>query len=388
MFLTPKKLSNLYARNLFGNIIPFWEEYSIDKEYGGYLTSLDLSGKVFDTDKFTWMQARQLWMFSVLSQRKDAPPKWLKIAKNGADFLIKFGRDKDCNWYYGLTREGKPLFQPFSIFTEGFVSMAFSQYAKITGDKEAKDIAIEAYNSFLERKSAPKGRYSKSFPSTRPMTSLSLRMIHLNLLLELDWLLDTKHLYENSQTNADDIMKLFLDKKHNLLFENVSPDGTKIDTYEGRLINPGHGIEVLWMLMANIKKFNLPIEIEKINKIILDTLEYGWDTKYGGIIYRKDILEKPPLQIEWDQKMWWCHAEAILALSMGYALTGNKSNWIWLKKLHRYTWTHYVDNKHGEWFGYLNRKGIPILDLKGGRWKGCFHIPRALLLSSEYLNNI
>ena len=32
----------------------------------------------------------------------------------------------------------------------------------------------------------------------------------------------------------------------------------------------------------------------------------------------------------------------------------------------------------GEWFGYLNRRGEVLLPLKGGKWKGCFHIPRGL----------
>ena len=37
--------------------------------------------------------------------------------------------------------------------------------------------------------------------------------------------------------------------------------------------------------------------------------------------------------------------------------------------------------KHGgEWFGYLTRRGERLLDLKGGKWKGCFHVPRALYL--------
>lgn len=33
----------------------------------------------------------------------------------------------------------------------------------------------------------------------------------------------------------------------------------------------------------------------------------------------------------------------------------------------------------GEWYGYLNRQGEVLLHLKGGKWKGCFHVPRALM---------
>ncbi|HBQ56140.1 MAG TPA: N-acylglucosamine 2-epimerase, partial [Porphyromonadaceae bacterium] len=39
---------------------------------------------------------------------------------------------------------------------------------------------------------------------------------------------------------------------------------------------------------------------------------------------------------------------------------------------------HFRDPEHPEWWGYLNRQGEVLLDLKGGKWKGCFHVPRGL----------
>lgn len=62
----------------------------------------------------------------------------------------------------------------------------------------------------------------------------------------------------------------------------------------------------------------------------------------------------------------------------GYILTGDDRCRTWFEKLHDYTWTNFRDEEYGEWFGYLNRRGEVLLNLKGGKWKGCFHIPRAL----------
>jgi N-acylglucosamine 2-epimerase len=28
------------------------------------------------------------------------------------------------------------------------------------------------------------------------------------------------------------------------------------------------------------------------------------------------------------------------------------------------------------WYGYLNRRGEVLFSLKGGKWKGFFHVPR------------
>jgi N-acylglucosamine 2-epimerase len=111
---------------------------------------------------------------------------------------------------------------------------------------------------------------------------------------------------------------------------------------------------------------------------MLRTLDHGWDKQYGGIFYFLDAKGAPPLQLEWDQKLWWVHVEALVALAKGYQLTGDERCFEWFEKLHRYTWEHFRDPEYGEWFGYLNRRGEVLLPLKGGKWKGCFHIPRSL----------
>jgi N-acylglucosamine 2-epimerase len=50
-----KELINQYRDELLSNVIPFWLEHSVDKEYGGFLNSLDRDGTVFYTDKWIWM---------------------------------------------------------------------------------------------------------------------------------------------------------------------------------------------------------------------------------------------------------------------------------------------------------------------------------------------
>ncbi|XP_010828776.1 PREDICTED: N-acylglucosamine 2-epimerase, partial [Bison bison bison] len=46
------------------------------------------------------------------------------------------------------------------------------------------------------------------------------------------------------------------------------------------------------------------------------------------------------------------------------------------------------DPEYGEWFGYLNRDGKVALTIKGGPFKGCFHVPRCLAMCEEMLNNL
>ncbi len=63
------ELGARFRSDLLQDVIPFWERHSLDEEHGGYFTCLDRDGTVFDTDKFLWLQARQVWLFSMLYNR-------------------------------------------------------------------------------------------------------------------------------------------------------------------------------------------------------------------------------------------------------------------------------------------------------------------------------
>jgi N-acylglucosamine 2-epimerase len=373
-------LAQLYQDQLLNNVIPFWEKNSIDWEVGGYFTCLDRQGKVYDTDKFIWLQNRQLWIFSMLYDRVEPRENWLKIATNGAEFLAKRGRDTEGNWYFSLDRSGNPLIQPYNIFSDCFAAMAFSKYALISGKDWAKEVALQAYNNVLRRQDNPKGKYTKAHPNTRPMKSLAVPMILANLSLEMAWLLDDDRLDSILDRTLQEVIGDFFDRSSGLMYENVAPDGTHIDCFEGRSLNPGHGIEAMWFIMDIAQRRQDKTTIDLAVQIVLNILNHAWDNEYGGIYYFMDAKGYPPQQLEWNQKLWWVHLESLVALAMGYRLTGNSECWDWYQKVHEYSWSHFVDREYGEWFGYLDRRGEVLLNLKGGKWKGCFHVPRALYL--------
>jgi len=318
------ELSRSYRRALTDDIIPFWERHSIDTTCGGYFTCLDRSGAVYDTDKFIWLQCRQVWVFSMLYNRLERQERWLEIARHGFRFLAAHGMDAEGNWYFALTREGDPLIQPCNVFSDCFAAMAFSQYALASGDRGAAEIALKSYKNVLRRKNNPKGIYTKAVPGTRPLRSFAISMILLNLVLEMEWLLDSKECADQIDTCIRDVTGVFLDRTRGIVYEYTAPDGSHIDSYDGRLVNPGHGIEGMWFLMDIARRMQDRQLIDLAVDAVMRTIEFGWDREHGGILYFLDAEGKPPQQLEWDQKLWWVHAETLVALSMGYLLTGRE----------------------------------------------------------------
>jgi N-acylglucosamine 2-epimerase len=377
--------AEIYRKELINNILPFWLLNSRDSKHGGYFTCLDREGRVYDTDKFLWLQGRQVWCFASMYRHLEDREEWLEMALHGASFLKKHGRDPHGNWFFSLTAEGKPLVQPYNIFSDCFATMAFAGLAVLQPNAEWGEIALKTFDNILKRKENWKGQYNKSYPGTRQLRNFSLPMILSNLALELEPLIGSQKTDAFIPGIISEVMDSFYHPEFGLVLENVNPDGSFNDSFEGRLLNPGHAIEAMWFMMdlgVRIKDNTL---IQKAKEIVLHTLEYSWDKEFGGIYYFLDIKGHPTQQLEWDQKLWWVHVEALVALAKGFALTGDLRCAEWFEKVHQYTWAHFRDPEYAEWFGYLNRRGEVLLPLKGGKWKGCFHIPRALFQVQKIL---
>lgn len=384
-----KNLENQYKKELLENVVPFWLSKSQDEKYGGYFTCLDRQGNIFDTDKFIWLQGRQVWLFSMLYNKVEKRQEWLDCAIKGAEFLIKYGHDGDYNWYFSLTQDGKPLVEPYNIFSYTFAAMAFGQLSLATQNEKYADIAKNTFEKILSKKENPKGKWNKAYPGTRLLKGFSLPMILCNLTLEIEHLLDEETIEHTMDHCIDEVMEVFLRPElGGIIVENLNIDGSLSDTFDGRLVNPGHGLESMWFIMDVGVRLNRKDLIEKAVKTTLTLMEYGWDKKHGGIFYFMDRKGFPPQQLEWDQKLWWVHIEALIALLKGYQLTGSEECLAWFEKLHDYTWKHFKDPEHPEWWGYLNREGEVLLDLKGGKWKGCFHVPRGLYQCWKILEEI
>ena len=375
-----KKLSDRYRNELLDNVLPFWLENSQDREYGGYFSCLNRDGSVYDTDKFVWLQGREVWMFAMLYNNVEKNRQWLDCAVQGAEFLKKFGHDENWDFYFSLDRKGNPLVQPYNIFSNTFACMAFAQLAKATGNEEYAQIARRIFGRILERRSNPKGQWCKAYPGTRPMKDFALPMIICNMALEIEDILEDKSVLEQTiDTCLHEVFDVFYQPELGCMLENVSSvDGSPVDCFEGREINPGHDLEALWFMMNLGVRRDDKALIEKCVEISLNVIERGWDKEFGGIYYFLDAKGAPQQKLEWDQKLWWVHIESAIAMLKGYQLTGNEKCLEWFSKLDAYLWDKFKDKEYPEWFGYLNRRGEVLLPLKGGKWKGCFHVPRGL----------
>ena len=380
--------SLMYRDELVNNILSFWQRYSHDEKFGGYFTCLTRQGVVYDTDKFVWLQGRQVWTFATMYRLLENREEWKNLAVSGSHLLTKFGRDKNRHWFFSLNRYGQPLTHAHNIFSDCFAAMGFSALDLICPNDEYKQIARETFEGIINRQHDWKGQFNKTHKATRPLKNFTLPMILCNLALEMEHLLGKERVDELISEAVHQVMHVFYRPEYGLILENVGAENQLIDSFEGRLLNPGHAIEAMWFIMDIGKRTNDHKLIESAKGIMLNTLKYAWDDKYGGLFYYMDIHQKPMQQLEWDQKLWWVHVETLVALAKAYELTGDSTCFEWFERVHSYSWEKFRDPEYGEWYGYLHRNGEPLHEAKGGKWKGCFHIPRGLFMVAQAFNAI
>lgn len=367
-------------KNDLKNILKFWLDKGVDYENGGIFTCLDRNGDIYGKEKSVWFQGRALWSFSKAYNIIEENPEYLKAAKNIYEFLPKC-TNSDGRMFFTVTADGKEIQKRRYYFSETFAAIGCAEYYAASGDQNALTDAEKyfevAYECFTGvRKTEPKFK-----PENCSMIALSPIMIMLSTSQVMRSITGKEKYAAVANECLDKILNGgFLTEQ--ALLENVSSDGKFINSPNGRIVNPGHSMEAAWFLILEGIITNNQVALSAAKRIIDITLPLGWDKKHGGIISFTDIDNNPPVQLEWDMKLWWPQCETIIALSLAYSVFGEEKYKRMCKTVEEYCEKYFVDKDCGEWYGYLHYDNSVSTTLKGNIFKGPFHIPRLYMIMS------
>ncbi|MFN7934959.1 MAG: AGE family epimerase/isomerase [Bryobacteraceae bacterium] len=381
-----QELKERYRRNLYESVIPFWMRHSLDRVHGGQYHCLNRQGGVFDPRKYVWMQGRAVWMFSRLYNEVEQREEWLDAAGLILRFLDSHATDDEGRSYFSLTADGLPVFQQRKPYAAFFHLLALTEYSKtgVQGDYVAR--ARELYGR-IERWMQDGSLLGRpALAGQMPMRALADVYVKAFMALELR-AVDPDPAYDVALRQCLREAREHWLPSHRTLVENKA---ASMEWPDARLLCPGSALEVAWLMWHVLEALSLKDEEYErfLLEVIEGSLETGWDKEHGGLYYFMDARGQPCLQLEANMKLWWPHTEAIYALILAYSKTRD-AKWLqWLERVDRYTFATFVDWEHGEWFGYCDRYGKPALELKGGPYKGFFHVPRCLLFSLQRLESM
>ncbi len=281
--------------------------------------------------------------------------------------------------FFWVTADGRGLRKRRYFFSETFAAIALAAYGIAANDQVRCQASLELLRRIVQSMNEPGPFPPKMEPRVRQMKGLAVPMILMATAQEVRKALDDPFCTELIDRCAAEIERDFMNHDFKCVLENVGPHGEFYDTFEGRLLNPGHSIEAAWFLLEEARLRGGDANLERVGLQILDwSFETGWDREYGGILYHADARGWPVSEYPADMKFWWPHNETIIATLMAWQLTGQHKYATWHQMTHDWTFRHFPDREHGEWFGYLHRDGSVSTRLKGNMWKGFFHLPRML----------
>jgi N-acylglucosamine 2-epimerase len=266
-------LRRRYREELFGSLIPFWENHGIDQEHGGFFHSLDYDGSLISTDKFHWFQGRGLWVLSFLHNHFTGDPRHLQWAFETREFLLGHFPQADGWWAEMVSREGDVL-RPFGgdLYGMLFAAEGLQEYAFAARDDASLDLAVALLKKISRYTDRPE--YGR-----RPQ---GLWMVQLRIATQI--------LRRWSDPAVSEIADRCLDA---ILHRHYNPDlGLNNEVLEhdfsrppelARQSMPGHSIESLWMAMDEAGRRGdaglRALAAERLRR----HLEAGWDAEFGGL---------------------------------------------------------------------------------------------------------
>ena len=375
--------------NELKEILSFWQNNTIDKEFGGFYGRLDNTNHVFpNAAKGSVLNSRILWSFSA-AYNLTANTEYLHFAERAFQYIITHFIDKkNGGVYWSVDYLGNPLDTKKQIYALSFAIYGLSEFYIATKNEIAKKTAMELYHLIVEHSQDKKyGGYIEALTTDwKEIKDLRLSDKDANekksMNTHLHVLEGFANLYrvwshEDLKQNIEELVCIFSDhiisKKTNhlqLFFDDEWNVKSNIVSY-------GHDIEAAWLIQEaaeNIAINVIPEKIKQQSVLIADAAIEGLDGD-GGLWYEFDVKENHRIK----EKHWWPQAEAMIGFFNAWQITSDEnylkcsiSSWHFIQK-------HILDKKNGEWFWGVKEDNMIMDEDKAGIWKCPYHNSRACI---------
>ena len=311
----PAKIQKPSLSNFVKTVcVPKWFEKFSDEELGGFHERLDGDFRPLEMGyKRLLTQCRQLYIYVYAD---NGTKRFLPRLSSKYDFIIKnYYNAETKGWAFNVAPDGSSLDTHLDLYAQSFLILAFSQYAKASGNSEAARYASETAELIDRhfRVSGASGFYEALNADLTPIHKLRRQNPHMHLLEACLFAYDVSR-EEIYAKLAHELYALFqhyfFDAASGTLTEFFADDLTPHPT-EGHRIEAGHHFEWVWLLDYYRRLF--PEKRDEaftyMERLYIWANAHGYDRDYGGIY---DEQDRNGVALK-DTKRVWPLCEAIKA---------------------------------------------------------------------------
>jgi cellobiose epimerase len=411
-------LADQLEESLFQNILDRWYPLDIDTLYGGYISEFmrDWSPGGGSGEKALVQQARHVWATSRVYESYPERKEYLDYADHGFLFL----RDRMWDETYGgfhayCTKEGDPVARSLDdkrIYGEAFGVYGLSQYFRVSGNKEALELAKKTflwmeehahdnqyggYFEMLHRDGSPvvPGETVESpgtFGAGLKDYNSSIHIMEALTELYLVWpdtlvrkrLEEMFFLIRDTFVHPDGYLRLYFRPDWTLVTPDRRVNESEPESWFLDHFTYGHDVETAYLLLETSHSLGMGIDetTHQIAKKLVDhSLASGWDTVNGGF-FDAGLAGENGIRIVNDHKSWWGQVEGMNALLLMHTLYPEDPHDYYGKFLK--SWEHIdtylIDKTYGGWYNNATDTDPGNVDReKSHIWKTTYHNTRGML---------
>lgn len=407
---------DLFEPYLHNQLLPFWLDNSIDREFGGFLSYFDRDGKpTGKTDKTLICQLRMIYTMSHSHRNGLGGGQCLSAAQQGVDFVTKHFWDRSHGgWYWISDRSGRIIKDSKIMYGQSFGVYALAEYGLASGDPRGREYAEMTFD--VIQRSAADCQYGGYWEMFHRDWSLKAGGVYggdrktLDVHMHLMEAYTT--LYELTGTPShrrklEQVIDLLVYKMMHprfgtgiaqfdaqlnplraILFQDVwgSDRAAEEEARPLNNTNYGHNIEFCWLLKLALDtlKNDITPYLDVIRKNVDQAHEYGVDWEYGGI-FVEGPNDGPALQ---TLKEFWQQAEALTGFLDAVLIFQERKYWDAFVNTFDFVWNKNINHNVGEWYALLERDGRVKWDYLGHEWKISYHTVRAVIETIARLKQI
>ncbi len=385
----------LLKRILMENITAFWYPSTLDYELGGYRLNHDMSGNWKGaTPKALVTQARTVWFFAKLVRSGYGTREHLDAATHGYLFLKeKLWDSVHGGFFWEVEATGnRPTMPEKHIYGQSFGLYALSEYALVTGDAAALELARELFRILEYRAHDPEfGGYREHFlrdwstPGSDTVgymkvgPTVKLMNTHLHLMEAITTYYEAtkdpvarERLLELIQIQSNAVVRKHVGACTDKYQRNWLPmTGGQFDR-----VSYGHDVENVWLLVEACKAagFSSGPLLDLYITLSDYALTYGFDWEAGGFYDSGEFGREAGNR----DKVWWVQAEGLVGTLKMFQLTADFRYREAFAKTLNFIARQMVDWDGGDWFASISEDGTPSGE-KAGPWKSPYHNGRAMI---------
>ncbi len=411
----PKALRRSTASHLVDDVLAWWLAHGPDDRRGGVFTCWSNGGdRLLSRDKYTWSQGRWVWLMARLARAARLGlvevdgAACLDRAERTAAFLRDHAVLPDGSTAYLTAEDGTP--KPAaagqglhsSVFADLFVALGFAALAAETGRASWGD-AADRLLADAARRIAAGTALTEPYPIRAGFRGFSLPMTLVGVGAEVHAATGSRESAATVLRAAREIEAVFMDGDR--IAEMVAADPVDGDTLLARHRTPGHVLEACWFLLQagdTLRRSGAAADSHLFEPAVLADIAVrsaalGWDEAQSGLFRYVDRDGGEPrgrrtgdryedlVADTWDTKLWWPHAEAMVAMLLLHLETGRADLAAWHDRFAAYTYRVFPQGPGAEWIQIRDRAGAPLAKTVALPVKDPFHIARSLLLMVERL---